>query len=74
MERQVITTRLKFITKAEDGSTLNVEESEWKSRYLFPYEMFYLLELCGFTIRNVFGNYKREPYNADTMLIIEAEK
>ena len=74
LDSQIITTRLKYLTKAEDGLILKTEESEWKSRYTFPYEMFYLLEICGFKIINVYGNYKREEYNSNTMLVIEALK
>jgi SAM-dependent methyltransferase len=74
LDKQTILTRLKFLTKAEDGSVIKKEESSWLSRYIYPYEMFYLLELCGFSIRAVYGNYKGESYHPDSMLVIEAKK
>jgi SAM-dependent methyltransferase len=71
---QTITTKLKFEIITSGNTIKSTEYSEWKSRYTFPFEMFHLLEICGFKIRDVFGNYNKEPYSPDTMVIIIAEK
>jgi len=71
---QVITTTLKFETLDRFDHLKKTEFSSWKSRYTFPQEIFYLLELTGFKLRNTFGTYDRKPWNENTMLIIEARK
>lgn len=71
---QVISTSLKFEVFDQFNKKKSEEYSSWKSRYTFPYEMFYLLEIAGFRVRNAFGDYNRSPWTMKSMLIIEAEK
>ena len=74
LHQQLLKTQLRFITRNQSGNIIEKEFSSWKTRYMFPYEVFYLLELCGFSITNVFGSYNRISPGPDTMLIIEAAK
>jgi len=73
-DNQIIYTSLKFEIFDNNKRKLSEEYSSWESRYTFPYEMFYLLELEGFRIRNAYGNYNKSKWNNKSMLIIEAEK
>jgi SAM-dependent methyltransferase len=43
-------------------------------RYTFPAEMRLLLERCGFTLRNLYGDYERAPFGdgASRMLVVAA--
>ncbi len=44
-------------------------------RHLFRYEVEHLLELCGFSTVDIFGNYDRSPFSGDSPeMIFVAEK
>ena len=68
---QVLTTKLKYLTMT-GTSIIKEEYSEWKARYTHLYELFYLLEITGFSIVEKFGWYDRKPWNLDNMIIIKA--
>lgn len=71
---QIITTQLRYEVLDDRKQKISEEYSSWKARYTFPWEMFYLLEISGFKIRDVFGSYDKKPWTIDSMLIIEAKK
>jgi len=44
-------------------------------RYFFRYEMEHLLELCGFRVAELFGDYDRSPFSVDSPeMIFVSEK
>jgi hypothetical protein len=48
--------------------------SSWKTRYLFQYEAVHLLEICGFKLLSIDGNYKGESIDNNSQLIFTVSK
>jgi SAM-dependent methyltransferase len=71
---QIITTNLKFNTIDKDGITISTEYSQWKTRYMYPYEIIYLLELTGFEVVDIYGDYNNNPYSPESLLVFKAKK
>jgi SAM-dependent methyltransferase len=72
---QIIETKLHFIKI--DCITNKITEdsfSSWKSRYLCKFEMIHLLELCGFTIESIVGDYNNGPVTIESQLIFICRK
>jgi SAM-dependent methyltransferase len=46
----------------EDGAVVQRTYSPLTLRYTHRYEMHYLLELCGFEVEALFGDFNRNPY------------
>jgi SAM-dependent methyltransferase len=74
IKRQVVKTALRYETIDREGNVIKEELSGWESRFTYPYEMWYLLELEGFKVERVYGDYRKAEYDIDTMLVIEARK
>lgn len=53
-----------FIFEEVDGTGMAIcrSYSSLTLRYVFRYEMQYLLELCGFKVEALFGNFQRGPF------------
>jgi hypothetical protein len=45
-------------------------------RYVFRYEMEHLLDLCGFKVVDLFGNFDKSAYSNDSpeMIFVAAKK
>lgn len=68
---QIITTRLRFTRHNKDGNIEKIQESYWKSRYLFRYEAIHLLYRCGFKVKDLVGDYKKNPVKVGGQLIFD---
>jgi hypothetical protein len=58
---------------AEDGSVTHKTHTI-RMTMIFRYEMEYLLEKNGFDILEIFGDYERKPFAADSPQIITISK
>lgn len=61
-ERQRLEQYFIFEELSEEGRVLSKTYSSLTLRYLFRYEMRYLLELCGYTVEALYGNFQRGPF------------
>lgn len=71
---QMIETKLRYTVKDKGDSIIEQSISNWKTRYLFQYEAIHLLEICGFKILSIEGNYKGEPIDINSQLIFTVTK
>ena len=46
----------------DNGKVLTKTYSPLRLRYLYRYEMRYLLELCGFKVEALYGDFQREAF------------
>jgi len=53
-----------FIFEEVDGArnALAMSYSSLSLRYVYRYEMQFLLELCGFKVDALHGNFQRDPF------------
>lgn len=68
---QRIETSLRFTTYDAEGNEVETVESAWTTRYLFRYEAVHLLYRCGFSIKDLVGDYMDGPVTEDSQLIFE---
>lgn len=66
---QIINTDLKFIVKNTNNEVIEECYSNWISRYMFRFEAEYLIELMGFKVIDLVGNYLNEPISIKSQLI-----
>jgi SAM-dependent methyltransferase len=64
LNAQLIAQEWVFETLDDRGSMISREYTTIRLRYLFRYEMQYLLELCGFEIEALYGDFRRGPFQA----------
>jgi len=62
MERQIIEMYFIFEELDDDGRVISKTYSPLTLRYAYRYEMQYLLELCGYNIENLYGDFRRGPF------------
>ena len=62
MERQIIEMYFIFEELDDDGRVISKTYSPLNLRYAYRYEMQYLLELCGYSIENLYGDFRRGPF------------
>ncbi len=74
VSEQTIETKLHFIARDKGGKVTEDVHSEWKSRYLCKYEMIHLLELTGFKISSIAGDYGNGPITNGSQLIFTCTK
>jgi SAM-dependent methyltransferase len=61
---QTIMQEWVFETLDARGYMISREYTSVRLRYLFRYEMQYLLELCGFSVEALYGDFRRGPFQA----------
>lgn len=66
---QIIYTDLKYTVKDSKDKIIEELYSNWKSRYMYRFETNHLIELMGFKIIDLVGNYKGEPISPTSQLI-----
>jgi len=59
--RQVITERWRFIEQDDDGEVVREEEDILHLRWIYRYEMRYLLELAGFEVETEYSDFQGNP-------------
>jgi cyclopropane fatty-acyl-phospholipid synthase-like methyltransferase len=64
---QIMSGNWKFETFDENGHVISTRIRPLKMRQTYKVELEYLIELCGFTILNIYGGFHNEP--ADGTLI-----
>lgn len=58
---------------APDGVSLERLRTRFSIRYVFPTELFHLLNLAGFEVVHCFGGFRREPFGPESgELVVEA--
>jgi len=62
MERQIIEMYFIFEELDDDGRVISKTYSPLTLRYAFRYEMQYLLELCGYRIEALYGDFRRGSF------------
>jgi len=62
IERQIIEQYYIFEELDDDGYVVSKHYSHMTLRYIFRYEMEHLLELCGFQVEALYGDFKRGPF------------
>jgi SAM-dependent methyltransferase len=58
---QVLEELHRFSEVGRDGTVLREEEETLRMRWIYRYEMRYLLELCGFVVEAEYSDYKKSP-------------
>ena len=61
-ERQRLEEHFIFEALADEGRVLSKTYSPLTLRYVYRYEMEYLLELCGYRIEALYGDFQRGPF------------
>jgi SAM-dependent methyltransferase len=61
-EQQVLEQYFIFEELGEDGRVLAKTYSPLTLRYVYRYEMRYLLELCGYKVEALYGDFRRGPF------------
>ena len=61
-ERQMLEQYFIFEELGDEGSVLSKAYSPLIVRYVYRYEMQYLLELCGYRIEALYGDFRRGPF------------
>ncbi|MFC2014939.1 class I SAM-dependent methyltransferase [Chloroflexota bacterium] len=73
-ERQYNDIEMLYYVTHPDGRKERLVHS-FKMRYFFRYEMEHLLELCGFSVVDLFGDFDRSEFSSDSPeMIFIAEK
>ncbi|MBU0719482.1 MAG: class I SAM-dependent methyltransferase [Planctomycetes bacterium] len=62
LEHQMIDQYYVFDELDDDGKVISTRYSRMALRYAFRYEMQYLLELCGFYVEALYGDFQRGPF------------
>jgi len=61
---QTISELRNFVEYGADGSILKSTFFSFKLRYILRWEMHHLLELCGFKVEELYGDFNRGPFRA----------
>jgi hypothetical protein len=61
-ERQVITQYFVHEELDDEGRVISKTYAPLTLRYIYRYEMQYLLELCGYEIEALYGDFRRGPF------------
>lgn len=61
--RQIVEQDLIFDELDEAGRVVSRSYSGYRLRYVYRQEMRYLLELCGFRVEALFGDFQRGPFH-----------
>lgn len=61
-ERQILEQYFIFEELDEEGRVLTKTYSPLTLRYVYRYEMRYLLELCGYKVEALYGDFRRGPF------------
>lgn len=69
---QTAVTKLRYTRIDETGANVRIEESQWKIRYLFQYEVVHLLCRCGLEVESIVGDYCNGPVTTASQLIFQA--
>jgi SAM-dependent methyltransferase len=70
---QIVDVAFIFERLDEQGRTVERHTNQFRMRYRFRYEMEYLLNLCGYEVEALYGDYGRGPVHADSLLIFVAK-
>lgn len=62
LERQVIEADFTFEEFDGEGKMVSQVHAPLTLRWIYRYEMQYLLELCGFTVEALYGDFNRGPF------------
>jgi len=73
LSEQTFESKLRFIKKKQD-EIIEKTESSWKTRYTCKYEMQHLLELAGFRIETIVGDFEDGPIQEGSQLIYTCRK
>jgi len=57
-----------------EGRTVRREHNALTSRFSYRYEMQYLLELCGYRVEALYGDFRRGTFKAGGLQIWVARK
>ena len=68
--RQIISQQFIFEELDQDGSQVSRHVTPLTLRYTYRYEMHYLLELCGFRIEDLLGDFTGAPYSGSEQIWI----
>jgi len=61
---QTIEEQRNYVEYAPDGDFVKSSFVTLRIRYIFRWEMHHLLELCGYRIEALYGDFKRAPFRA----------
>lgn len=61
-EQQTLESYIIFEELSDDGKVISKTYTPLKLRYAYRYEMEYLLELCGYQIEVLYGDFQRGPF------------
>ena len=67
---QIVNTRI-IVDKIDNGYEVNNRiYRDFDLRYIYRWEMHHLLELCGFEILELYGDFDRSQYNESSLEMI----
>jgi ubiquinone/menaquinone biosynthesis C-methylase UbiE len=67
--QQLLLANLRYECTTPDGGVI-CHEFSLQMRYLYRFELEWMLEACGFEVEAIYGNYDRSPYQAGSPEII----
>ena len=70
---QIITQHFWFEEHGDNGIVVNQYETDLTLRYTHRYEMHYLLEMCGFQISHLYGDFDRHVYTGAEQIWIASK-
>lgn len=73
-ESQITSEVWKFETIDEENNVIKTRFREFKLRQTYKMEMEYLIELCGFEIVNIYGDYHENPATNNTLIWVLRKK
>ncbi len=62
MDRQMLEQDIIFEELDDTGHVISKTYRPLRLRYLYRHEMRYLLELCGFQVEELYGDFRRRPF------------
>ena len=74
LERQIVTEYRIFEELNPDGVVVKKTYTLLALRWVYRYEMEHLLELCGFEVEALYGNFMRGPYTPEAEQVWVARK
>ena len=73
IDDQTTSVTLRLTKVDPEGNKIEMDETGWRTRYLFKYEAIHLLYRCGFKVETLVGDYKDGPVTENSQLIFDVK-
>jgi ubiquinone/menaquinone biosynthesis C-methylase UbiE len=62
LTQQIVNEEFMFEEQDAEGRVVSKSYSPFQLRFIYRYEMQYLLELCGYSVEALYGDFRRGPF------------